>query len=98
MKRDPLFILLIFAISFLLALSGAYACYNDIEEADFLTKGKKYEAADTEDLCVDKQNLTWVAPPPIPAFLSLEENFFGLLLGFSSPAPLIPPASSVLRC
>ncbi len=99
MKGDYLFfILLIFAISFLVPLSCAYSHYNDLIEADFLTHGKKYEAADLEDLCVDKQVLNWVAPPPIPVFLFLEYDFFSFLLAASFPAPLIQPTSTVLRC
>ncbi len=98
MKRDRFFFFLIFATSFLLPLSCAYACYNDIVEADFLTLETKYEAADMEDLAFDKQNLTGVIFHPLSTFLFLEDNFFGALPGSFLSMPLIHPISSVLRC
>jgi hypothetical protein len=96
MKKGPFFLLLIFAVSFLLPLSCAYSFYDVIVEADFLTNGVKYETGDIENLSVDKQNLTGVIPFPCRTFF--EDNFFELLLGFSIPTPLIHPTSSVLRC
>jgi hypothetical protein len=96
MKKDRLFILLIFMISFLLPLSCAFSCYDVIVEADFLRNGVKYEAVDIENLFLDKQNLTGVIP--FPCCLFFEDKFFELLLGFSIPTPLIHPTSSVLRC
>jgi len=98
MKRDHLSFLIIVAISFLFPLSCAYAHYNDIMEADFLTRGTKYEAADIENLVVDKYKLTGVNPPLVSTFLYLKENFLGSYLDFPLSTPPNHLASSVLRC
>jgi hypothetical protein len=98
MKRDRLSFLIIVAISFLFPLSCTYAHYNDIMEADFLTRGTKYEAADIENLVVDKYNLTGVTPPLASAFAYLNENFLGPYLAFPLSTPSNHLASSVLRC
>ena len=98
MKRDRLSFLIILAISFLFPLSCAYAHYNDIVEADFLTFGTKYEAADIENLVVDKYNLTGVTPPLVSTFLYFKENFWGPYWDFPLSTPPSHLASSVLRC
>jgi len=98
MKRDRLSFLFIVAISFLFPLSCAYAYYNDIMEADFLTRGTKYEAADIENLVIDKYNLIGVTPPLGSTFLYPKENFLGTYLDFPLSTPPHHPASSVLRC
>jgi hypothetical protein len=98
MKKDRLSILLIFAISFLLPLSCAYSCFNVIVEADFLTRGVKYEGVDIENLLLDRKSLAGVVPNPF--FLSLlpVDNFFEPLSAFSLPIPLVYLTSSILRC
>ena len=98
MKRDHFFILLIFVISFLLPLSRVYSFYDCIVEADFLTPDQKFEAADVEDLFIDKQNLSGVTHQPFLSSLFLEFNFLASFLFFSLPSPLMHPTSVVLRC
>jgi hypothetical protein len=98
MKRDRLFLSIILAISFLFPLSCAYAYYNNLVEADFLTRGTKYEAVDIDNLVVDKHNLTGVTPPLISTFLYVEYYFGGPNLHFPLSAPPNHLASSVLRC
>jgi hypothetical protein len=98
MKRDRLFLSIIFAISFLFPLSCAYAYYNNIVEADFLTRGTKYEAADIDNLVVDKHNLTGVTPPMVSTLLFVEDNIGGPHFYFPLSTPLNHLASSVLRC
>jgi hypothetical protein len=98
MKRDRLFFSIILAISFLFPFSCAYAYYDDIVEADFLTRGTKYEAADIANLVVDKFNLTGVTPPSVSTWLFSGDTFWGP--NFYLPLSPYPnhPASSVLRC
>lgn len=98
MKRGPFFILLIFAVSFLLPLSCAYSCYNVIVEADFLANGVKYEAGDIENLLIDKQNLTGLISNPFSPLLFLKDNSFEPFSEFSLSIFIIHQTSSLLRC
>jgi hypothetical protein len=98
MKRDRLFFSIVLAISFLFPFSCAYAYYDDIVEADFLTLGTKYEAADIDNLVVDKFNLTGVTPPLVSTFFFSGDNFWGPHLYFPLSTYPNHPASSVLRC
>ena len=98
MKRDRLFSLIILGVSCLFPFSCAYAQYNDLLEADFLTIGTKYEAADIENLVVDKHNLMGLTPLLVSIFLYPEENFSGPYWDFPPSTPPNHPASSVLRC
>ena len=98
MKRDRPSFLIILAISFLFPLSSAYAYYDDILEADFLTLGTKYEAADIDNLVVDKYNLTGMTPPLVSIFLFSEDNFGGPCWSFPLSAPPNHLVSSILRC
>ena len=43
------------AICILFLLSVAYSYYDTLIEADFICRGLKFEAADLETLCADKQ-------------------------------------------
>ncbi len=97
MKKGYLFIFLIFAFSFLLPLSCAYSSYAVIAEADFLTHGVKFEAVDTENLFVDKQNFATLSVALSPALLpndNLLESCPRLFLSI----PTICQASPLLRC
>ncbi len=98
MKRNFLFSLLIFAVSFLLPLSGAYSCYNVIMEADFLTTGVKFEAVDKDNLLLDKQNLMGMIPTPFSSLLFLRDNFFDPFSDSSLSIPAPHQTSSLLRC
>ncbi len=98
MKRGPNYILLSFAVSFLLPLSCAYSCYDIISEADFLTRGIKFEAGDTEDLLADKQSVTALIPTPLYSLHFLRENFFEPFSEFSLPIFTIHQTPSALRC
>jgi len=98
MKRDRLSFAIILGISFLLPLSCAYDYYDDIMEADFLTFGTKYEAADIDNLLVDKHNFAGLNPPPVSTLLYFAGNFWSLYGFFPLATPLNQPSSSVLRC
>jgi hypothetical protein len=98
MKRDFLFRLLIFVVSFLLPLSGAYSCYDVIVEADFLTTGVKFEAADRDNLLLNKQNLMGMIPTPSSSLLILGDNFFEPFPDSSPSIPAPHQISSLLRC
>ena len=99
MKRNhPVTILLIFGISLLLALSCAYACYDDLLEADFLSTGSKYESQDADGFLLERQNPASVAAKPLTSFLLWAGN--SLILGsvFSLPPGMTYPTLSALRC
>jgi hypothetical protein len=55
MKQKIITVLLVMVISTSFLFSSAYSYYNSLAEADFLTRGLKFEAADIDDLLVDKQ-------------------------------------------
>jgi hypothetical protein len=98
MKKGPLFILLIFAVSFLLLSACAYSSYDVIVEADFFTNGVKYEAVDIENLFFDKQNLVGMIPNPFAPLEFFRDNFFDAFSHFSRSIPAIHQTSSLLRC
>ncbi len=98
MKRGCLFVTLAFVVSLLLPWAIAYSSYDAVTEADFFTKGVKYEAVDIENLYADKQNvIAIIAAPFLPLFF-LGDNFFGLFLHFSRPIDALPQIFSFLRC
>jgi hypothetical protein len=55
MRQKIFAVLLVTAVSFFFLSSSAYSNFNSLIEADFLTRGLKFEAADNDDLLVDKQ-------------------------------------------
>ncbi len=79
-----------------LPLTLAVDCFNDINEADFLFGGKKFENVDMEDFVAEKNFL----PPLITLKMLLGE--FGLPLLPLSAFPLFLPISltavKTLRC
>jgi len=98
MKRNYLFIFLTFLIIFIFPLSCAYSFFNTLTEADFLTKGVKYEATDTEDLFIDKQNMVGVIPSPFSVSIFMATEFLGSQLDISVPPSQQGLAYSILRC
>jgi hypothetical protein len=99
MKKDHSFsIVVIFGISLLLTLSCAYAYYDDLLEADFLSTGAKYESQDCDNFFLEKQNLASTAAKPLTAFLLWVGNFSASCLVFSLPLDVTDPISSILRC
>ena len=97
MKRERLFFPIAVVISFLLPLSCAYDCYDDLREVDFLTRGTKYEAADIDNLLVDKHSLTGVNPPPVSTLFYFPGNFWSLYGVLPVTASPNQPISTVLR-
>ena len=99
MKRDhPFSILLILGISLLLTFSCAYANYDDLLEADFLSTGVKFESQDADGFLLEKQNPAGLAAKPLTAFLLLAGNSLALGSVFSLPPGVTDPTFSVLRC
>jgi hypothetical protein len=97
MKRDPLSILLVLAMSSLLIFFCVNACYDDtMGTNDFATRGN--EDGDTEDSPDAQLDYTGVTVPLKASFLFLEGYFFGFPAGFSLPIPLILSPTSTLRC
>ncbi len=98
MKKGHLFIAFVFATSLLFPLSCAYSGYMDIVDADFLSGGKKYEAADPHDVAADKPSLPGIislTSSALPSFFDL--SLFSLFPAFSNLSLSISPACSVLR-
>jgi len=95
---SPLTVPLIFVFSLLLTLVPAYACYDDMAEADFLSAGLKFEAEDADISLLEKQPhgiaaaIPWVAFHPPAGSGSARDSFFSVPLGLNDPAP------SILRC
>jgi hypothetical protein len=98
MKRNYLFVSLTLLIIFIFPLSCAYSLFNTLTEADFLTTGVKYEAADTEDLFIDKQNIVGVMPSPFFVCMFMETELFASPLDISLPTSLQGLSYSILRC
>ena len=89
---------LIVGISLIFSLGSAYANYNSLVEADFLTPAVKFEAGDIDGLLVDKQ-INWDFIPSGSLVIgSLEIDLHGLLIMSSFQIGIIDPAFSVLRC
>lgn len=66
-------------------------------EADFLTNGVKYEAVDTENLFLDKENFMGTIPNPFSPLLFSKDNLSEKFFHFSLSIPAIQ-TSSLLRC
>ncbi len=98
-KKDHAFsIAVIFGISLLLTLSCAYAYYDDLLEADFLSAGAKYESQDCNDFFLQKQNPASMASKPLSVFLLWLGNFSAFCLFFSLSPDVTDPTGSILRC
>jgi hypothetical protein len=97
-KNHPFSIAVIFGISLLLTLSCAYAYYDDLLEADFLSPGAKYESQDCDNFFLEKQNPASMAAKPLTVFLLWAGNFSAFCLVFSLPPDVIDPTPSILRC
>jgi hypothetical protein len=98
MKKDPLFILLIFTVCFLLPSACVYSCFNVIVEADFFTRGVKFEGVDIANLLLDRKSPTGMIPNPFFLSLLAADQFLEFLSPFSLPIPLVCPTVSTLRC
>jgi hypothetical protein len=99
MKKDhPFSIAVIFGISLLLTVSCAYAYYDDLLEADFLSAGAKYESQDCDNFFLEKQNLASMAVNPLTGFLLWAEKSSAFCLVFSHPPDVTDPTTSILRC
>jgi hypothetical protein len=99
MKKDHAFsVAVIFGISLLLTLSCAYAYYDDLLEADFLSTGAKYESQDCDDFFLEKQTPASTAAKPLTLFLLWVGNFLGSCSVFSLPLDVTDPTISILRC
>lgn len=97
-KHRAISTFLIVGISLIFSLASAHANYNSLLEADFLTRGVKFEAGDIDDLLVDKQiNLDFI-PGEFSVIGSLEIDLHGLLVVSSFQVVSIDPPFSVLRC
>ncbi len=97
MKKGSFFTFLIFVLFFLLPLSCAYSSFDVLAEADFLTNGVKYEAVDTENLFLNKENCMGAIPNPFSPLLFSKDNLFEKFSQFSLSIPVIQ-TSSLLRC
>ncbi len=97
MKRGLFFTFLVFVLSFLLPLSCTYSSFDVLAEADFLTNGVKYEAVDTENLFLGKENFMGVIFNPFSPLLFSKDNLFEKFSQFFLSIPVIQ-TSALLRC
>jgi hypothetical protein len=95
-KKIPVFLVMV--ISFLFFFSSTYSYYNTLVEADFLTVGVKFEAADIDDLLVDKQINVDFAPGLFSTIGSLGADLLLKPTPSSFQVPGIDPPLSILRC
>jgi len=95
-KRIPVFLVMVIPLLFL--YSSSYSCYNSLIEADFLTVGVKFEAADIDDLLVDKQINVDFAPGLFSTIGCLGADLFERPTPFSFQVPGMDPPLSILRC
>ena len=98
MTRKIIPVLLVMTISFFFLFSSAYSNYNSLIEADFFTCGLKFEAADIDDLLVDKQIHVDFALGLFSTVGSLGADLFEKLTPSSFQVPGIDPTFSILRC
>ena len=97
-KHRAISTFLIVSLSFIFPLASGYSNYYDLVEADFFTRGAKFEATDLNDLCVDKQiNLDFL---PNESFIiaSPAISLHRLLILPSYQVVSIDSFFSVLRC
>jgi hypothetical protein len=91
-------ILFVIAVSLFFQLGASHSYYESLVEADFLGHGLKFEAADLENLFVDKQKSLEINPKA-SSFLCSEdinpsEQFFPPYF----QAPSADQTSITLRC
>ncbi len=98
MRQKEIPVLLVMAVSFFFLFSSVYSNYNSLIEADFLTLGVKFEAADIDDLLVDKQIILDFAPGLFSNVGSLGADPFEKPSPFSFEVPGMDPPFSILRC
>jgi hypothetical protein len=97
-KHRTISTFLIVSLSFILPMASAYFNYNTVIEADFLTRGVKFEGEDIDGFSVDKQiNLDFL---PSGSFIiaSREINLQGLPITSFYQVNPIDSFFSVLRC
>ena len=89
---------LIASLCFIFPLASAYSNFNTLIEADFFTRGAKYEAGDFNDLWLDKQTNFGFMPSESPIITPPRISSHRLLITFSYQVVPINSSFSVLRC
>jgi len=91
-------IFLVITISFFFQLGASHSYYESLVEADFLGHGLKFEAADLENLFVDKQKTLEIGPQ-VSSILCLEDvNPSEQLFSFYFQEPSTNQTPLTLRC
>jgi hypothetical protein len=86
------YICLAIFITAVLPLTLAVDCFNDVDEADFLFDGKKFENVDLEGFAAEKNSVS------APMTLSMVFSEFGFALVPLRGSPVsIPISSTVIR-
>ncbi len=98
MRQKEIPVLLVMAVSFFFLFSSVYSNYNSLIEADFLTLGVKFEAADIDDLLVDKQIILDFAPGLFSIIGCLGAELFEKPMPSSFWVPGMDLPISILRC
>ena len=82
-KGNTIFLVIIISLSF--QLGSAHSYYESLVEADFLGHGLKFEAADLENLFVDKQKSLEIGPRASSILCSEDINPSEQLFSFYAP-------------
>ena len=91
-------IFLVIAISLSFQVGSAHSYYESLIEADFIGHGLKFEAADLENLFVDKQKDLDIDPRAFSALFLLVVNSFEQISLFYLQVPSTDQTSFILRC
>ncbi len=97
-KRQKLYIILmVMTISFF-QLGAVHSYYESLVEADFLGHGLKFEAADLENLFIDKQKSLEIGPTASSILCSEGVNPSEQLFSFYFQVPSTNQTPFTLRC
>jgi len=97
-KRQKLYIILmVMTISFF-KLGAVHSYYKSLVEADFLGHGLKFEAADLENLFIDKQKSLEIGPKAASTLCSEDVNPSEQLFSFYFQVPSANQTPFTLRC
>lgn len=97
-KRQQLYIILMVVTISFFQLGAVHSYYESLVEADFLGHGLKFEAADLENLFVNKQKSLEIGPRASSILCSEDINPSEQLFSFYFQAPSSNQSPFTLRC
>jgi hypothetical protein len=97
-KKKGNTILLVIVISLSFQVGSAHSYYDSLIEADFIGRGLKFEAADLENLFVDKQKDLHIDPRGFSTLFLWVVNSSEQISLFYPHVPSTDQISLTLRC